>query len=436
MRRFLVIAGQECRETARSRPFKVFNVIFIVILVIIAALAVIVGVASRGVEDSEQVELIATDMVSEAVDGAFTTFVNRPEDIILVDDRTGAGLGERLQQRLGWLDIRCESLDEAKITAAIEGGDCGACVIISDPLEFEYYEKGSLYGETFSDEIAGALSDFARRDRLGQLGVSGADADSVLYAYAQHKSVAIGESDIGSFDIGKYFLNYMITILMFLVIGLYGQLVATRVATEKSTRTMELLATSATPVELMCGKVFGVAAASLAQLLSFIAIAAGLIWGAVSAFPSVTTLLASFLSVSALDVVWFCLYFLFGFLMIAFVYGGLGSMVAQVEDLSGLVSVPLYVFMVGYFIAIGASVSGGPNAILRISSMIPLWSPMTMFARMSVENVPTAQIVISLALLAGFSVLMALFAARLYRKGMLRYGKPPRISEIFGSLKK
>ncbi|MBQ9993126.1 MAG: ABC transporter permease [Clostridia bacterium] len=441
MKRFGIIFRHEYKQTVRSRPFIVISVTFAAILLCIAIAAAIAGFVLSGnispdsTGDSAGNELIATDSVEELVDGVIVGTIYK-DAVIIIDDRTGTGLADRLAARLTYLDIRQMSLDsDDAITAAIEGGDCDACIILTDPMNFDYYERSSMYGATYAADISYALEDFAKRDRLAALGISGSDADAVMYTSAGYTVRSIGDSNIGAFNIGKYAINYMMVILMFLVITLYGQMVATRIATEKGSRTMELLATSATPNELICGKVMGVGAASLTQLFVFLLLAFGMVGAAVKASPVLSGLFSSLLSFSLLDILWLCLYFFLGFLMIAFVYGGLGSMVSQVEDLSGLSSLPMSVFMLGYFVAIGTSVSGQSSPLLRIASLVPLWSPMTMFARMSVETVPVWEILLSLALLAGFAALAALAAAKLYRTGMLRYGKPPKLREIISVIK-
>jgi len=438
MRRFGIIFRQEYKETLRSKAFIVISVTLAVILLCVGVMCFFLGSALGFVDeavDEEQLELIVTDAMTEVMDGAMTQTIGGGMGSLVIDDRTGLGLGEQLRQRLTFLNIRLMELDDSAVEAAIGSGEYDACVIITEPLAYRYYEKTSLYGSGYTDAISDALEDIYKRELLESRGISESDANEILYSAAQCEICSIKGSDIGSFSMGKYFYNYMMIILLFLVIGLYGQRVASRVATEKGSRTMELLATSATPGELMCGKVMGVGAAAMTQTAIFIGAAFGMVALAVGRSQAVSDAIKELLGVTPLDIVWLLLYFTLGFLMIAFVYGGLGSMVSQVEDLSGITSLPLYVFMMGYFIAIFSTVGGKGNPLLTLTSMIPFWSPVTMFARMSVETVPVWQIVLSLALLAGFSALMAWASARLYRAGMLRYGKTPRMSEIISVIR-
>jgi len=167
----------------------------------------------------------------------------------------------------------------------------------------------------------------------------------------------------------------------------------------------------------------------------FILAALGIIRGVVSRSVMLSVIAGQILSISAFDIGCLVLYFVLGFLLYAFIFGALGSMVSQLEDLSGLASMPMYIFMIGYFISIFSSIGGESGFIMKLASFVPFWSPVVMFARMSVEEVPVIELVISLGLLVATAAVIAWLSARIYRSGMLRYGKPPRFREIMNAAK-
>ena len=423
MRRFRIVARQEFIEAVRSTPFKVITVFLLITVLLAGAAAFLLDLVMNGggedMPDGAEM-LIETDL-----------FEHKYTNIIAVDDRSGEGLTQKLADELPMLRIDAMQLGEEAIVRSVNDRECDAYIIIEDPLNFICYESDSIYGESYAPMIARELARINSIKLLGERGVSGSDVSLILDSTAGYEIRRTG----GGYDMGKYLFNLVLVVMMFLVISLYGQMVANRVATEKSSRTMEVLATSVSPVELLCGKVVGVGAAGLGQILMFFFVMV-FIMRAVLRKIGVLDYMMQGVSLSAADVVWLVMYFILGFLMVAFVYGGLGSMVSQTEDLSGISSLPMGLFMIGYFIAITATLTGETNILLRVGSFVPFWSPMVMFSRMSVEDVPVWQILISLTLLALTSALFAVLSARLYRTGMLRYGKPPKLREIVSALKK
>ena len=415
--RFRIVAKQEFRETVRSTPF-------ITISIFLAALLICCGAG-----------LLLFSLLSDSDGGISELFVtDDPEDkydtIVAIEDRTGGGIADMLERELPLMRFDRMTLDDDAVERAIRSGDCDAYVIIKDSMSFDCREKLSIYKDSCSDQIAAMLERSNRISQLEKNGVSPSDAGLILDARAVYTL-----SQVGGYDVGKYLFNTVMVIMMFFVIALYGQMVSNRVATEKGSRTMEILATSVRPFELLCGKVVGVGAAGLMQVLLFSLLLFGMLRTVVMRISSLSLVLASLADITVPDIVWLLLYFVLGFLMVAFIYGGLGSMVSQVEDLSGISSLPMYLLMIGYLIAMSSTVTGESNILLKIASFVPFWSPIVMFSRMSVEQVPSWQIIISLAILAGSSVVTAALSARMYRSGMLRYGKPPKLRELVDAVK-
>lgn len=421
MKNLGIVFGLEFRETLRSKSFIVISVLMIIALIVAAAAGVFFSSVGANVSDFSTPDMLIG--VTPDQTGLISKWT------VAADDRTGSGLLERLEARLPMIDIqRCE-LDTDIIESAIESGVDG-CIILSSDLGFEYYEKSSLYGSSLPDVIGGALEDIAREDAFAALGVSPSDAREIMGTdawYIRHT--------VGGYGMSKYFINTIITVLLFVMITLYGQMVAMRVTAEKSSRTVEVLATSVSPAELLCGKVAGVGAAALAQMAAFITLLSATVGFAAKRSPELAGLIGQ-LEISAGDIFLLIAYFLLGFALIAFLYGGLGAMVSRQEDLSGLASLPMLLLMGGYLAAIAGTSIGKPNLLLTVASFVPFWSPVVMFSRMSIEHVSAAEICISLLILLAATALAARLAARLYRRGMLRYGKAPKLKELIDAMKK
>lgn len=418
MRAFRIVFGMEFRETVRSRPFIVISVLFAIILAAAAAVSLLAGAL---LNVSHQPEIIPDQFVEVIPDqsGSIALYA------VAADDRSDAGILSRLEERLPLIRFERCALDDGIIADALEEGVDG-CIIITDEQMFEYYGPSSLYDfTTLPDMISGEMTEMAREDAFARLGVSPSDAHTAMNT----KAVYIAHS-VGGFSYGKYLVSTVITVLLFVSITLYGQMVATRVTAEKGSRTVEVLAASVSPEAMLCGKVLGVGAAALLQMAVFYS---GL---CLFAGGSMSGIVQQLIGISALDVVWMCSYFLLGFALTAFIYGGLGAMVSQTEDLSGIASLPILPLSIGYFISLIATSLGEGGPLLTVASYIPFWSPLVMFSRMAVEEVGVWEILLSLFILLLTTIAAARLSARLYRRGMLRYGKPPKLKEYIDAFRK
>lgn len=332
---------------------------------------------------------------------------------------------EKLAEALPYISLSAAVTDDtAQYEVLLEKYD--AILVVRSAGDYDCYERLSLGAQSIKYLFDDALTSVCRTDSLMQLGVSSADAQSVLSMNISGRSFFMGENLFG-----KIICNYVLVMLMFLSIALYGQMVATRVASEKGSRTMELLATSASVRELLYGKVLGVGTAGLIQISAFIASAVFIL--NISA-GSTAAAMALISAITPLDIIFACAYFILGFLLMAFLFGGLGAMVDQLEDLSGIANIPVYIFMAGYLIAVFSTGSGSVSPLMVFASYFPFWSPVTMFSRMSTENVASWEVIISLEILLASCLLAARVSVKLYASGMLRYGKTPGIKAILKSI--
>jgi len=429
MKRFAIVFAREFRETLRSRPFIIISVFLAVLLVLAGGAGILLTMGSGDSAPRPDGPVVDYTDGGTAAPGDFNVIYLYS---VAVDDRCGGDTLERLKAELPYIRFEPMTLTDEQIEAQLTEGGMDAYLVLMSPEQFEIYEPARLYAESMGEEISEALTRMARTDALGELGVDPQQASQILSG----SEVWYTAYAVGGYDMGSYVLNYVMIILMFLVIGLYGQMVATRVAAEKSSRTMEVLATSVSPTELLCGKVMGVGAAGLMQIVVFIGAAALILRGILMSSPMLSLVAGQILDISAGDIACLVLYFLLGFLLYAFIFGALGSMVSRMEDLSGLASMPLYVFMAGYFIAIMGASGMESSFMMKLGSFVPFWSPVVMFARMTMEQVPLWQQAVSVLLLAASAAFTAWLSARIYRTGMLRYGKAPRIKEIISAARK
>lgn len=234
------------------------------------------------------------------------------------------------------------------------------------------------------------------------------------------------ERDFTTAAVLAYFMIFMI----YMTLILYGNMVASGVAEEKSSRIMEVMIAKVKPMELMFGKILGVGALGLMQfgiwigtVLTVTALRNASGWGPAAGG------LALLSGIHPSVLVWFVLFFVLGFFFYASIFAAGGAVVSRVEDVNQISTLIMMLIMVGFFAAFISFAN--PNGRLAvITSLVPFTSPMVMFARLILADPPVAQVAVSLALLVAGVIGGTWFSGKVYRIGVLLYGKRPTIREI------
>ena len=224
--------------------------------------------------------------------------------------------------------------------------------------------------------------------------------------------------------------------ILYLSIVIASQSVMASVAEEKTSRIAELLVATISPVSLLTGKTLAAATLALLQIVVWISTAMLLFPQAVSAFapPGSTQTLPSQLPISADVLVGFVVFFIIGFLEYATIYAAAASLISRTEDL-GSVSTPVVLPAVAAFLtAQFAAIS--PNAPFSVAaSFVPFFSPFVIFTRMAVSSVPAWQVATAIAVNAVAAILCFYLAGKVYRVGMLLYGRLPSLQQIGAALR-
>uniref|UniRef100_E6Q6D1 ABC-2 type transporter transmembrane domain-containing protein n=1 Tax=mine drainage metagenome TaxID=410659 RepID=E6Q6D1_9ZZZZ len=235
-------------------------------------------------------------------------------------------------------------------------------------------------------------------------------------------------------------LAMTLVVFLYILVLVNSQFVMSAVAEEKTSRIAELLIATVDPMVLLVAKVLVGATLSVLQLLVWVGIGIALGSGGGSAGASsaaanpfsLAGLLGNTLSPEVIAA--FIVFFILGFLQISTVFAGVASLINRTEDL-GSISGPMVIpTIAGYFIGILA-INAPSLPVVTVTSFVPLLSPFVMFARMAVTQVPPWQIGTSIALnvLALWGI--AWFAGKLYRVGMMLYGRPPKLGQVWEILR-
>jgi ABC-2 type transport system permease protein len=226
-----------------------------------------------------------------------------------------------------------------------------------------------------------------------------------------------------------FFAAYILFFLMYMVIMLYGMNTARSIIEEKTSRVFEVLLSTIKPDEMLAGKIIGVGAVGITQIGVWM-IAAALIGGYMGAASGI----AGHTLVSGSQIFFFILYFIFGFLIYSSIAAALGAMTNSEQELQQLnmfLVIPLAFCMLMLF-----SIIKNPDSPLsRIVSLIPFCTPLLMNFRISIGNPQPWEIALSFVLMSLTIFVILWFASRIYRVGVLMYGKKPNLPEILRWIK-
>ncbi len=321
--------------------------------------------------------------------------------------------------------------DAGDIESAIADGEA-ECAFVLDGLDrYTYYvDDLSLY-DTNTDTADEVLGQVYKLAAMTAVGLTPEQAADILSFQPEHTVQTLG-ADQGQ----NFFYTYLMILALYMAILLYGQMVATSVATEKSSRAMELLITSAKPVSMMFGKVIAACLAGLSQLVCVFGTALLFYRLNRSAWGG-NMLMGMLFDMPPALLAYMLLYFVLGFFLYAFMFGAVGSTATKLEDINTSVLPVTMLFIVGFFVVISAMSSGTVNsALMKIFSYVPFTSPMAMFTRIAMSTVSWVEIALSTLILAASVIGIGVLAARIYQVGVLLYGSRPKLGDIFRSLRK
>ena len=306
----------------------------------------------------------------------------------------------------------------------IISGNAECAFVMNSASSYTYYVNNlSMYDSntTIADTV---LQEVYRINAMVQNGLTPEQAGEIMSV-----QIESGTETLGKDQMQNFFYTYIMIFALYMVILLYGQMVATNVATEKSSRAMEVLVTSAKPTSMMFGKVLASCIAGFSQLV--------LVFGTAILLYNVNKealsnpLIASIFDIPIELFIYLIVFFVLGFLIYAFMFGAIGSTASKLEDINTSVMPITFLFIIAFMVVMFSMSSGSvDNTAMLVCSYIPFTSPMAMFTRICMSTVAWYEIAASIAILIGSTVGIGVLSAKIYRVGVLLYGMPPKFSTI------
>lgn len=432
----VAVARREFLARVRTRSFIVGTALLIVGVVAIAFVPVIVRAIDRS--DGQRIAVwndagdLGTDpvatmsaLLNAPTGGAQTDPIARPDFVV------------------------AEVPDLAAARTAVDGGQYGAVLGIEraadgEPI-FTLYTNEPASGR-LAQVIRQASTAIAIADRLARLGVAPTDQAAIFTSAdfgvtwadpARADQAGTDPARDGADEGASYLLGFGMTILIFMMIILYGTWVAMSVVEEKSSRVMEVILNAATPFQLLTGKVLGVGAVALTQYAGLIVagtvalVLQGPIASMVLGEHGGPNGLPAGLTVTML--ILFGVYGVLGFLLYAVLYAAAGSLVSRQEDVNQVVMPMTLISTAGYLIAVYAATGllDMRAGWISVLAQVPFVSPFLMLSRITAAEAAPWEVLLSVVLLLVTIVAALWLAGRIYAAGVLLYGQRPGVRAVW-----
>ncbi|MFI5180239.1 MAG: ABC transporter permease [Thermoanaerobaculia bacterium] len=302
----------------------------------------------------------------------------------------------------------------------------------ADPsLRMTYYSRSST--DLMTQERLGRVVNRAlSRERLAGHGLDPAEIDTLL---RDLRVEAVQLTKAGEEKTGgemNFLVGFAFVLLIFLPVLLYGQEVMRGIIQEKTDRVVEILVSSMTPFELLSGKILGMAAVGLTQIAIWVTMGGVLAaYGAAAALAAGVNL-GQFLRPAL--ALWFIVFFVLGYLINVCIYAVGGAIVTSEKEAQQVITPVIFVMMVPWFLVMPIIMSPD-SAFSTALSLIPIYTPITMFIRVLVSEPPLWQVGLSILLAVGTILGFFWVTAKIFRVGLLATGKRPTIPELWRWLK-
>ncbi|NIM57466.1 MAG: ABC transporter permease [Candidatus Aminicenantes bacterium] len=226
---------------------------------------------------------------------------------------------------------------------------------------------------------------------------------------------------------GTFMISYFLALIIYMAILIYGQVIMRGVIEEKSSRVVEVVLSSLKPFQLMMGKILGIGAVGLTQFSIWTLFGIGASLYSTSFIPAGADFAMP--SIPAHVFIYFVVFFILGYFLFGTLYAAIGSVVNSEKEAQQLV-MPVTMFLIVPIMLMIFIIRAPDSPLAVFLSMIPFFTPILMFLRITVLLPPFAQIGVSIVILAITILVMVWLVAKIYRVGILMYGKRPKFAEV------
>ena len=406
MNKFLIMMGHTYKNRVKSKSFLITTIITVAIIFALSNFQTIIETFSNTDEEEKVAVITENDGWYQSLEQSLSMNEN-----LVLHSYEG-------------------TLEDAK--AEVEEGEYQSVVQIeqnADELPEATYYANQIANTGNSEPVRQAIQQLKVQQVTEQANVDPVIIEQIS-APVSFDLVALEESAKTAEELNQTRgLVYVMLFFMYFSVIMYGQMISTEVATEKSSRVMEILISSVSPVSQMFAKIMGIALLGLTQFTIFIAV--GYLGIQQSKATSDGSLLemVGLTDVEPATVVYAVVFFLLGYLLYATLAATLGSLVSRLEDAQQLLT-PMMLLIVAAFLIAMFGLGAPESTFITVSSYFPFFTPLIMFLRVGMLDIPVWEVILSLSILIGCIVLLGWIGARVYRGGVLMYGKSSSLKDL------
>jgi ABC-2 type transport system permease protein len=423
MRELMLVMNRELKERVRTRAFAIGTILFPVFMLGLMVLPTLGG-------GSNERLIVVVDEAPAPIGELFVASLTRPRPAAAGD---ASSRNAPIRYDVETVSGRAEPL-RGDLAARIEADEIDGYVVLPPVLRDSgvvQFRSTRVGDPRMMADIRLAATEAVQADRIATAGLD-AQAVAQLLRPVRLDAGRIDErgGDVGTASAGFY-LAYIVAMIIYIMIAMYGSGVTRSVLEEKNNRIAEVLVSSMRPSHLMGGKILGVGAAVMLQVVIWIGVVLLLVtqsaWlarhfgfdpaalGVITSQPGTALLLVA--------------YFILGFLLFAALFASLGAAVTtdqEAQSFQMVLMAPLFVPLLFLL-----QLTTRPmEPLARTLGLIPFTAPIAMPMRMASASIPLAEVLLSLGLLAITLVVVAWIAGKIYRIGILSTGRRPSMREL------
>ncbi|MGQ9820081.1 MAG: ABC transporter permease [Candidatus Kapaibacteriales bacterium] len=419
--KFWTIAKHEYMTRVRSKGFIISTILVPIFILVIAVLPSILAIIST---EQTEMKTYILDKTSLGIGKAIVS--NSPDKFFLTNE------------------------DTASLNRKIIAGDIDAYVYLDDKIFQTYkipvYTKGGG-GFGFMELIDNVVGKEVYKNYLKKSGLDSKTFELIEKDFEIQTMKVTKDGLERDYSTFSSILGYIMAFFVYIMLASYGSTVMRGVIEEKSNRIIEILVSSTKPTDILFGKVTGIGAVGLTQILIWVVLGVVIVFS----LPGILSLIQYPGSVEIANlsneevqkfknfeippidswlIITFILYFLLGYFLFSTLYAGIGSAVDREEDAQYL-SIPILIPLI-LPILLSSYVLNNPDGIFSvILSIFPFFSPILMTIRIASTSIPLWQLLLSFALMILTFWFAIWISSKIYRVGILIYGKKPNFREIW-----
>lgn len=411
MKQFLTVLKFELSNYFQKKSF--------IISTVIIAAAIVIGLSLPNFIDMSSILPVGDKAKAEkSVDEDKTNFAIYDKNNVISDKKE---LNTYFKNS-NWKVVK----NQDELDKLVKNKDVEAGFNVKSLTEYDYVVQNTK----FNDENKYIFDELLKKEyRENKITSEGIDFNKVDAIY--NTQVVSNVEILGKDSANNYFYAYMLIFIIYMMIIMYGQLIAMGITAEKSNRAIEVLVTSTNTNNLIFGKVIAGAIASIVQV--------GVIMSSALIAYKVNSdvwngILDNVFKIPSELIVTFAIFGILGYLFYSFIFGALGALVSKTEDIGSSIGPIVMIFVVVFFISI-YGLNNGDSTLIKVCSYIPFSSPMTMLVRVATGYATLMEFIISALILIASTVLAGIGGAKIYRMATLMYGNPVKLKNALKWLK-